>query len=111
VGCQTEIAQKVIEQRYYITSHFYTSAQFIGEAIRSHWCVKNKLHWQLDVSFNEDQYRLRSGNAAANFSFLNKIALSLLKNKKSAKIGVKPKRLKAGWGENYMMKVLTIDLS
>ncbi len=100
-----------VERRYYITSHLDKDAQFIGEAIRSHWCVENKLHWQLDISFNEDQCRLRSGNAAANFSFLNKIALNLLKNEKTAKIGIKSKRLKAGWDENYMMNVLTVGLS
>lgn len=100
-----------IERRYYITSHLDKDAKFISETIRSHWCVENNLHWQLDVSFNEDQCRLRSGNAAANFSFLNKVALSLLKNEKTAKIGIKSKRLKAGWDENYMMKVLTVGLS
>jgi len=99
------------ERRYYITSHCDKDAQFINEAIRSHWCVENNLHWQLDVSFNEDQCRLRSGNAAANFSFLNKIALNLLKNEKTTKIGIKSKRLKAGWDEEYMMKVLTVGLS
>jgi len=99
------------ERRYYITSHSDKDAKFINQAIRSHWCVENKLHWQLDVSFNEDQCRLRSGNAAANFSFLSKIALNLLKNEKTAKIGIKSKRLKAGWDENYMMKVMTVGLS
>lgn len=73
--------------------------------------MENNLHWQLDVSFNEDQCRLRSGNAAANFSFLNKVALNLLKNEKTTKIGIKSKRLKAGWDETYMMKVLTVGLS
>lgn len=100
-----------IERRYFITSHSDKDAKFIGNAIRSHWQVENNLHWQLDVSFNEDQCRLRSGNAAANFSFLNKIALNLLKNEKTAKIGIASKRLKAGWDENYMMKVLTVGLN
>jgi predicted transposase YbfD/YdcC len=100
-----------IERRYYITSHFDRNAQFISNGIREHWHVENKLHWQLDVSFNEDQCRLRSGNAAANLSFLNKIALNLLKNETTAKIGIKSKRLKAGWDEKYMMKVLTVGLS
>jgi predicted transposase YbfD/YdcC len=103
--------RRSIERRYYITSHLDKDAKFIGEAIRSHWCVENKLHWQLDVSFNEDQCRLRSGNAAANFSFLNKIALNLLKNENTTKIGIKSKRLKARWDEKYMMKVLTVGLS
>lgn len=96
------------ERRYYITSHSDKSAEEIGTIIRRHWHVENKLHWQLDVSFDEDNCRLRSGHAAANFSLLNKIALNLLKNEKSVKVGIKTKRLKAGWDENYMMKVLTV---
>ena len=96
------------ERRYYITSHSDKSAEDIGAIIRRHWHVENKLHWQLDVSFDEDNCRLRSGHAAANFSLLNKIALNLLKNEKSVKVGIKTKRLKAGWDENYMMKVLTV---
>ena len=98
------------DRRYFITSHRHKSAEAIGKIIRNHWHVENKLHWQLDVSFDEDSCRLRSGHAAANFSLLNKIALNLLKNEKSVKIGVKSKRLKAGWDEGYMMKVLTVGL-
>lgn len=94
------------EYRYYISSHQNKDAQFIAEAIRSHWHVENKLHWQLDVSFNEDKNRCRSGFAAQNIVILNKIALNLLKNEKSVKVGVKNKRLKAGWGSRYLMKVL-----
>ena len=99
------------EQRLYITSHGDKDADFIANAIRSHWFVENKLHWQLDVSFNEDQNRLRSGYAAENFSMMNKIALNLLKNEKSVKVGVKTKRLKVGWDEAYMMKVLTVGFT
>jgi predicted transposase YbfD/YdcC len=99
------------EQRLYITSHGNKYADFIAHAIRSHWFVENKLHWQLDVSFNEDQNRLRSGYAAENFSMMNKIALNLLKNEKSVKVGVKTKRLKAGWDDVYMMKVLTVGFT
>ena len=75
------------------------------------WFVENKRHWQLDVSFNEDQTRLRSGYGADNFSMMNKIALNLLKNEKSIKVGVKTKRLKAGWDDVYMMKVLTVSFT
>jgi len=66
------------EKRLYITSHEDKDAGFIANAIRSHWFVENKLHWQLDVSFNEDKNRLRSGYAAENFSMMNKIALNLI---------------------------------
>ncbi len=109
VDSTREVQGKVShEQRLYITSHGNKDAKFIASAIRSHWFVANKLHWQLDVSFNEDKNRLRNGYGAENFSMMNKIALNLLKNEKSVKIGVKTKRLKAGWDESYMMKVLTV---
>ena len=65
-----------IARRYYITNHPSKDAKFINQTVRSHWSVENNLHWQLDVSFDEDNCRLRSGNAAANFSFLNKVAIS-----------------------------------
>ncbi len=84
VDSTREIRGKVShEQRLYMTSHGDKKADFIAYAIRSHWFVENKLHWQLDVSFNEDQNRLRSGYAPENFSMMNKIALNLLKNEKS----------------------------
>ena len=85
-------------------------AEFFCYAIRSHCHVENKLHWQLDVSFNEDQNRLRSGFAAQNIALINKIALNLLKNEKTVKVGIKSKRLKAGWDNAYLMKVLTVGL-
>jgi predicted transposase YbfD/YdcC len=96
------------EKRYFISSHSDKDAEFIAHAIRSHWHVENKLHWQLDISFNEDSLRHRSGHAAQNIALINKLALNLLKNEKSTKVGVKSKRLKAGWDNNYMMKVLSV---
>jgi predicted transposase YbfD/YdcC len=99
------------ERRYYITSHGDKHADFIAHAIRSHWHIENKLHWQLDVSFNEDDNRLRSGYAAENIAMMNKVALNLLKNEKSVKVGIKNKRLKAGWDNDYMMKVLTVGFT
>ncbi len=80
--------------RYYISSIEATAKDF-QKAIRSHWTIENKLHWILDVAFSEDASRKRTGNAAQNFAILSKIALNLLKNDKSLKIGSKGKRLKA----------------
>jgi hypothetical protein len=85
----------------YITSHHNKSAKFIVKEIRSHWHAEIKLHWQLDVSFNEDYNRLRSGNAADNLALMSKIALNLLKNEKSIILGVKNKNLKFGWEVTY----------
>ncbi|RLV61062.1 ISAs1 family transposase [Parashewanella curva] len=100
--------EKSMERRYYISSHLTPKAEYIAGAIRSHWFVENKLHWQLDISFDEDSCRLRSGNAAENMATMNKTALNMLKNEKTAKVGIKSKRLKAGWDEDYLMKVLTV---
>ncbi len=62
----------------------------------------------LDVSFSEDASRKRVKNTSQNFSLLNKIALNLLKQEKSSKIGVKSRRLKAGWNNHYLIKVLNL---
>jgi predicted transposase YbfD/YdcC len=91
--------------RYYITSR-YTSGQRFAEAVRGHWGVENALHWQLDVTFQEDQCRIRKGHADANFSLLRRASLSLLKNNRSQKVGVKNKRLFAAWDETYLLEVL-----
>ena len=74
--------------------------------IRSHWAVENNLHWQLDVTFNEDQSRIRKDHGPANMSLFRRISLNLLKREKTSKIGMKNKRLQAGWDEEYMLKVL-----
>ena len=93
--------------RYYISS-LEASAEDFQKAIRSHWGIENKLHWVLDVAFSEDASRKRTGNAAQNYSILLKIALNLLKNDKSVKIGVKGKRLKAAWSNSYLLKILKL---
>jgi len=74
--------------------------------IRGHWAVENNLHWQLDMSFNEDQRRLRKGHGAENFSRLCRLALNLLKNEKSRKVGIKIKRSICGWDNQYLLKVI-----
>ena len=67
---------------------------------------EGRLHWQLDVTFRADPCRLRRGNADANFSILRRTALSLLKNNHALKIGVKNKRLAAGWDDEYLAQIL-----
>jgi predicted transposase YbfD/YdcC len=97
--------KKVGENRYYILSKFISARRF-ADAVRGHWSIENRLHWQLDVTFQEDQCRIRQGHADANFSILRRAALSLLKNETTLKVGIKNKRLAAGWDENYLEKVL-----
>lgn len=93
--------------RYYI-SNLRQDPGFFNKDIRSHWAIENKLHWTLDVAFSEDASRKRIGNSAQNFSLLNKIALNLLKNEKTAKQGVKSKRFKAAMDDNYLKKILKL---
>lgn len=99
--------QTSVERRYFISSLSGGDAKQMAEAIRGHWGIENELHWVLDVAFREDDCRVRVGYAAQNFSLLRQLALSLLKRETSAKVGVKNKRLKAGWDEKYLLKVLS----
>jgi predicted transposase YbfD/YdcC len=93
------------DTRLYITS-LKADAKLLNNAIRYHWSIENSLHWVLDVAFDEDNSRKRSGFAAQNYSILNRIALNLLKNEKTTKVGVRGKRLKAGWDNQYLCKLL-----
>ena len=109
VESQRIIGDKVsTERRYFISSLSGIDAETIGQMIRSHWGIENKLHWSLDVSFGEDDSRIRKGFGAENVSRLRRIALNLLKQEKTAKCGIKIKQHKAGWDEKYLQKILGI---
>lgn len=92
--------------RYYISSAT-ASASFFNQAVRKHWWIENAAHWVLDVAFREDDARRRRDNGAENFAVLRRIALSLLKQDTSSKLGVKNKRLKASWDHDYLVHLLT----
>lgn len=95
--------------RYYISS-IKSDAKALQKMIRLHWGIENKLHWVLDVAFSEDASRKRTGNAAQNFSVLSKIALNLLKKDEKTKQGIKGKRLKAAYDNNYLLKILELKV-
>ena len=97
-----------IETRYYISSLDVSAADF-NKYIRMHWGVENSLHWTLDMVFREDEQRKRHGKSAQNFALVNKIALNLLKQNKS-KGSLKTKRLRAGWDEQFLLKILKINM-
>ncbi len=76
-------------------------------AVGGHGAVENNLHWRLDVSFREDEGRVRTGHAAENDSRLCRIALNLLKRDTSVKLGIKAKRLHAGWHHEYLLRLIS----
>lgn len=94
-----------IETSYYISS-IENDAKRFSHAARSHWSIENSLHWVLDVSFREDESRIRKDNAPQNFAVLRHMALNLLKRETSLKKSVKSKQLRAGWDNDYLAKVL-----
>ena len=93
------------EVGYYISCFEGSAAQHL-KAIRSHWHIENCLHWVLDIVFCEDAARIRTGHGAENFAVLRHIALNLLKRETSVKVGLKAKRLQAGWDNRYLLRVL-----
>jgi predicted transposase YbfD/YdcC len=97
--------ETTLRTRYFVSSLTGGARQLL-KAVRRHWGIENSLHWVLDIAFREDDSRVRKDNGPANFAILRHIALNLLKQEKSTKVGVKAKRLKAGWDEPYLLKVL-----
>ena len=96
-----------VERRRFISSLPGTDAARMAGLVRGHWSVENNLHWQLDVSFREDERRIRKDHGAENFSRLCRLALNRLKADKTTKAGIQGKRLKAGWDDYYLFKLLT----
>lgn len=111
IQCIVKITATVIkdgketkEDRYYISS-LNGDAHQINRAIRKHWAIENSLHWVLDVTFNEDDCRVKTGHGAENLSIVRRIALNKLKSDTSEKSSLKIKRKLAGWDNNYALKI------
>lgn len=92
------------ERRYYLTS-LDGGVERFARASRGHWGIENRLHWSLDVVFHEDNSRIRNDHSPENMTLIRKIALNLL-SKESSKGSKKRKRLKAGWDNDFLIRVL-----
>lgn len=106
---RTVNGQTSVERRYYISSREGAgpqAAKHLAHVIRSHWGIENRLHWVLDMAFDQDRSRVRRGHGARNLATLRKIALNLLRRETTCKLGVPSKRRKAGWDDAYLLKVL-----
>lgn len=101
---RTEGGQTSYENRYFIGSRT-AGARCYGRALRGHWHIENKLHWQLDVTFREDDSRIRDRNAAQNFALLRRVALSLLK-RHPGKGSIATKRFSAALDEKFLEEII-----
>jgi predicted transposase YbfD/YdcC len=93
------------ETRYFL-SRLPGDARVIA-AVRSHWGIEDQVHWVLDVAFREDESRVRGGQGAETLAVLRHLALNLLRRQRTAKVGIKAKRLKAAWDVTYLLNVLS----
>lgn len=112
VVCVTNIKtylkeKRTVEEKHYYITSLPLDSDRIMQAVRTHWSIENNLHWQLDVTFNEDNTR-KTKNAAQNFSLISKIALAKIRNSNRSG-SFKMKRKLAAWDERFMTELLDSD--
>ena len=102
-----------VQPRYFISSldsslsnGLNASAEQMLATVRAHWSIENSLHWSLDVTFDEDQCRVRKDHGPQNLATLRQVTHNLLKRETTLKVSIQGKRLQAGWREDYLIKVL-----
>jgi len=92
------------ETRFYITS-LVTLANAVGPMIRAHWAIENSLHWVMDMVFRDDECRVRTDNAPANFATCRHIAYNLTR-KAPGKDSIRLRRKTAGWDDEYLASLV-----
>ena len=97
--------KETVEIRYYISS-LAVSVKRFAHAVRSHWGIENSCHWSLDVTYREDESRIRNKHMRENFAWLSRLTLSLLKQHPGRE-SVAMKRRSCGWSDDFMLEVLT----
>lgn len=112
IHSKRQIGDQITEEdRYYLCSLPADTPQLAArvlDASRSHWGIENQLHWVLDVVFREDHSRARAGHAAQNFAVLRHFALNLLRKEKASGLSIRAKRLRAGWDDRFLLKLLAL---
>jgi predicted transposase YbfD/YdcC len=101
--------EPTVETRVFITSMPPRVKKF-ARAVRNHWGIETSLHWVLDVSFREDESRLRKGHGQENMALIRRLSASLLHNEPTCNAGIACKRKCAGWNNEYLTKVLAASL-
>jgi predicted transposase YbfD/YdcC len=104
-SCCLREGKETVEVRYYISSLGVDVKRF-AHAVRNHWGIENSCHWSLDITYREDESRIRDRNLRENFAWLRRFTLSLLKQHPGRK-SVAMKRNSCGWSEDFMLEVLT----
>ncbi len=97
---------KVTHEVQFYLSSLAADAQNLGNAIRTHWGIENQVHWTLDVTFNEDHCRIRSGHSPRNLALLRRMALNALNRETNLKRSLRQKMKRAAMNNDYMMTVL-----
>lgn len=97
------------DARYYLCS-MRRNGKVFANAVRDHWGIENKLHWSLDMTYREDESRVRDRNCAENLSWLRRLTLSLIKQHPGKESYVMKRRM-AGWSLDFLMQVLTGKLT
>jgi predicted transposase YbfD/YdcC len=104
--CVDHVTGKASDEVRYFISSLPAKVKRLAGVVRQHWGIENGLHWVLDVAFNEDRMRQRDRNGIENLALLNRLAVSLLRQDKTVKAGVKCKRKTAGWDDDYLLHLL-----
>lgn len=105
---RTSAGETTVETRFYLSSAA-SNAERLANAIRSHWGIENQVHWVLDVVFADDVSRVRIDHSAHNLAIIRHIVLNMLRQETTLKSSLRQKRLRAGWDDTYLIKVLQID--
>lgn len=95
------------ERRYYLCSKVMPAKEFAA-VVRAHWGIENRLHWCLDVIFDEDQCRMRTGHGPQNMAVFRHIVMNLMRTTKT-KSSLKLRRKKAAWSPDYLADILRGD--